>query len=107
MNGKTSGCESAGRHEEKIMVDLYFSLHAARRCLERGIPPDKAREAVWQGRIVRSYADADMYALDRIMVVVGRCSHGVVTVFRRPEVNIKRITRKSRKARKKAARSWR
>jgi uncharacterized DUF497 family protein len=89
------------------MQDLYFSHHAALRCLERGIPPEKAREAFWHGRIVRNYEDADMYALDRIMVVVGRRSHGVVTVFRSPEVSIKRITRRSRKARKKAARSWR
>ena len=88
------------------MRDIVFTLHCAMRLMERGISPEQAAATVSFGKIVNRSEGKDMYALERLRVVMVRGSNVAVTAFREPQVSVKRNVRKARKERRKYRRRW-
>ena len=52
------------------MTDLYLSLHASRRCIERGISPRHIEDAVYLGNRLSNCGDTTVYARNRLRVVL-------------------------------------
>lgn len=59
------------------MSDPVFTFHSALRLMERGITRDHVMAAVTSGRVVGSAEGKDVYALERLRVVVARDRHRV------------------------------
>ena len=89
-----------------IVAPLFFSLHAAKRCLERGISERHIEDALRLGSRVADDGDKVTYARGRLRVVM---SGGgiVVTVYRRRKRNPKRCIQKRRKLHRQHARGLR
>lgn len=87
------------------MPDPVFTRHGAIRLMERGITREEVVAAVNFGRIVAHSEGKEVYALERLRVVV---SDGkvVVTAWRERKLNVKRNIRKARQERRKYNRRW-
>ncbi len=88
------------------MPDPIFTRHSALRLMERGITRDHILAAVNFGSVVQSYDGKDLYALERMRVVVVRAENLIVTAWRERKENVKRKIRKARAASKKNKRRW-
>ena len=84
---------------------LYFSFHAAKRCLERGITEQNIMDTIVRGKRVAHDGEKLVFARGRMRVVVTE-SALVITAYRERKNNPKRNIRKARKARRKAVMGW-
>lgn len=83
---------------------VIFTRHGAIRLMERGITRDDILDAVNRGQIIETSEDGkDMYALDRLRVVVNNV---VVTAYRVRKVSAKRNIRKARQEKRKYNMRW-
>lgn len=87
------------------MPDPIFTRHSAIRMMKRGISREDITAAVNFGRIVERSHGKDVYALDRLWVVVSD-SNVVVTAWRERKMNVKRKIRKARQEKRKHNRRW-
>ncbi len=87
------------------MLDPIFTRHGAIRLMERGISRQEIMAAVNFGRIVERSDGKDVYALERLRVVVSD-GNVVVTAWRVRKINAKRIIRKARQEKRKYNRRW-
>lgn len=87
------------------MPDPIFTRHGAIRLMERGISRQEIMAAVNFGRIVERSDGKDVYALERLRVVVSD-GNVVVTAWRVRKINAKRSVRKAQQERRKHNRRW-
>ena len=76
---------------------LYFSFHAAKRCLERGITEQNIMDTIVRGRRVAHDGEKLVFTRGRMRVVVTE-SALVITAYRERKRNPKRRIQKKRKA---------
>jgi hypothetical protein len=89
------------------MTNPIFTFHSAERLMERGITRDHILAAVNYGQRTQGREEGtDVYALERMRVVVARESNVIVTAWRENKHNPKRNMRKARKESKKHKRRW-
>ena len=87
------------------MPEPTFTFHSALRRMERGIEQKHIMDAITYGRVIESDGVKDVYALDRLRVVVARDGMRVVTAWRENEWSAKRKARaKNREKRKRRRR---
>ena len=78
---------------------LFFTFHSDSRFIERGISRENILDAVMLGEIIKSTSERDVYALDRLRVVVQRERQVIVTAWREKKWNGKRMAKVVRQAR--------
>ena len=78
---------------------LFFTFHSDFRFLERGISRENILDAVMLGEIIESTSERDVYALDRLRVVVSRERQVIITAWREKKHNAKRAVKVARQAR--------
>ena len=92
------------------MSNPIFTFHSALRLMERGITRDHIMAAVNFGQVVDRTFDEhggkDVYALERLRVVVAREGNVIITAYRERRVNVKRKIRKARQESRKHKRRW-
>lgn len=88
------------------MSKPIFTFHSALRLMERGIPRDHIMAAVNFGQVVDRSDGKDVYALERLRVVVAREGNVIITAYRERRVNMKRKIRKARQESRKHKRRW-
>lgn len=84
---------------------LFYSFHAAKRCLERGITEQNIMDTIVRGRRVAHDGEKLVFARGRMRVVVTNEAM-VVTAYRERRNNPKRNIRKAKKARRKLVMGW-
>lgn len=88
------------------MSEPIFTFHSALRIMERGITRDHIMAAVSLGRVVESDEGKDVYALERLRVVVARDGNVIITAYRERKISVKRKIRKARQESRKHKRRW-
>lgn len=88
------------------MSNPIFTFHSALRLMERGITRDHIMAAVNFGQVVDRADGKDVYALERLRVVVAREGNVIITAYRERRVNVKRKIRKARQESRKHKRRW-
>ena len=78
-------------------TELFYSFHAAKRCLERGITEQNIMDTIVRGRRVAHDGEKLVFARGRMRVVVAE-GVVVVTAYRERKRNPKRRIQKKRKA---------
>lgn len=86
--------------------DIFFTFHAAKRCIERGISEQNIFETVTLGKAIADDGDTAVYARGRMRVVLG-CGALVITAYRERKRNPKRRIQKKRKLQRQFARGLR
>lgn len=82
---------------------LYYSFHAAKRCMERGITERNVEDTVRLGNRIADDGDKAVYARGRMRVVL--LGGGlVITAYRQRKRNPKRCIQKRRKLHRQYAR---
>ena len=93
------------------MSNPIFTFHSALRLMERGITRDHIMAAVNFGQVVDRTFDEhggrDVYALERLRVVVAREGNVIITAYRERKRNPKRRIQKKRKLQRQFARGLR
>jgi hypothetical protein len=88
------------------MTSPIFTCHSALRRMERGIEQKHIMDALTYGRVIESDGVKDVYALDRLRVVVAREGRVIITAWREEKDNAKRRIRRAKKERNKRKRRW-
>ncbi len=81
---------------------IFFTLHAAKRCIERGITEQNIFETVTLGHALADDGDTTVYARGRMRVVLGSGAL-VITAYRERKRNPKRRIQKKRKMQRQVA----
>ena len=85
---------------------LFYSFHAAKRCLERGITERNVEDTVRLGNRIADDGDKSVFARGRMRVVL--LGGGlVITAYRQRKRNPKRCIQKRRKLHRQYARGLR
>ena len=82
---------------------LYFSFHAAKRCLERGITERNVEDTVRLGNRIADDGEKALYARGRMRVVLFG-NELVITAYRQKKRNPKRSIQKRRRKLRQYAR---
>ena len=80
------------------MPDPAYTMHAVERQTERVLSQKQIHDTMTYGRIIESYDGKDIYARDRLRVVVAKDGFRIVTAYREDkDWSAKRKIRKARK----------
>lgn len=85
---------------------LFYSFHAAKRCLERGITERNVEDTVRLGNCITDDGEKALYARGRMRVVLFG-GELVITAYRQRKRNPKRCIQKRRKLHRQYARGAR
>lgn len=77
-------------------TELFYSFHAAKRCLERGITERNILDTIRHGQVVWDNGEKSTYARGRMRVILSG-SGLVITAYRQKKRNPKRCIQKRRK----------